>query len=267
MGISSVADINRHAPSGHRPDDFLPGARSVIVFVGRPTTQGAWRSPDHRTLTANMDFFRIRGSIALAVAKLIEEQYGYYSLADVPPPIGLNTSLSFKLCAEMAGLGTRSMAGGVILNRELGLLNLSVCVTAMPLKADGSLREPVCPAPSCVKMWEKHGTTPCLKACPMCLSGELEDRRIKWMRFDRRICSTRAQNLSDNSLLRVLRDSINEPDPEVRRTMLLGSFSRNAIEMVSYGVVISNCFECVRNCPVGIKGRTLKPGKCGIGDH
>ncbi len=259
VGIASVADINKYAPPGHRPDDFLPGAKSVIVFVGRPTTRGAWSSPDHRTLTANMDFFRIRGGIALSVAKFIEEQYGYASLADVPPPVGLNASLSFKLCAEMAGLGTRSMAGGIILNRELGIINLSICVTTMPLKADSPLAEPVCPAPTCVKMWEKRGTTPCLEACPMCLSGELEDGRIKWMRFNRITCSTRAQNLSDNTFLRIVRDSIEEPDPDVRRSMLLGSLSRNALEAVAYGVVISNCFECVRNCPVCIKGRRLKP--------
>lgn len=41
VGIASVNDINRYAPPGHRPDDILIGAKSVIVFVGRPTTRGA----------------------------------------------------------------------------------------------------------------------------------------------------------------------------------------------------------------------------------
>ena len=32
VGIASVKDIDRFAPEGHRPDDFLIGAKSVIVF-------------------------------------------------------------------------------------------------------------------------------------------------------------------------------------------------------------------------------------------
>lgn len=258
VGIASVTDINRYAPLGHRPDDFLIGAKSVIVFAGHPVTQGAWRSPDHQAISANLDFFRIRGGIALAVAKFIESRYGYYALADTPPPVGLNASLSLKLCAEMAGMGTRSMAGGVILNRELGVINLAACVTTMPLIADGQVKEPVCPHLSCVELWEERRTTPCLETCPECLSGELERGRIKWMRYDRRVCSTRAQNLSPGSFQRLLLEGIKELDPEVRRSVLLGSFSRNALQAVASGAVVGQCGECLRNCPVCMRARSLK---------
>ena len=265
MGIASVADINRYAPPGHRPDDFLPGARSVIVFAGRPTTRGAWSSPDHLTLIANKDFFNIRSGISLATAKLIEDCYGYYSLADVPPPTGLNASMSFKLCAEMAGLGTRSMAGGIILNRELGLIDLFTCVTTMSLKADGPLQEPVCPASSCVKMWEKKRATPCLEACPECLSGELEDGRIKWIRYNRISCSTKAENFNESGFQKLLLECINQSAPEVRRTMLLGSYARHTLGAVASGSSFGHCFECLRNCPICVQGRSLKGQKNKIG--
>lgn len=258
VGIASVADINKYAPEGHRPDDILIGAKSVVVIAGNPLLRGAWRSHNHRTIPANFDFSRVRAGIAVAIAKFIESKYGYYSLADVPPTIGLNTSLSFKLCAEMAGLGTRSMAGGIILNRQLGIINLAVCVTTMPLKADGPLPELVCPDPSCVKLWARQGTTPCLEACPECLSGELEAEKIKWMRFDRRICSTRAQNMGPVSYERLLMEAANEPDPEIRRSMLLGSFSRSTLQAVTYAAVVAQCFECLRNCPICIHARTLR---------
>lgn len=261
VGIASVTDINRYAPPGHRPDDILLGAKSVIVFAGHPVTQGAWRSPDHRAISANLDFFRIRGGIALAVAKFIESKYGYYALADTPPPVGLNASLSLKLCAEMAGMGTRSMAGGVILNQEMGVINFAACVTTMPLIADSPVKEPVCPHPSCVELWEKRRIVPCLETCPECLSGELEGGRIKWMRYDRRVCSTRAQNLSPVSFQRLLLESINESDPEVRRSMLLSSFSRNALQAIASGTVVAQCGECLRNCPVCIRARSLKNQK------
>ena len=255
VGIASVADINRYAPPGHRPDDILIGAKSVIVVAGRRTLRGGWRSPDYRTQYHNRDFAGIRLGVVLAVAKFIESRYGYYALADTPPAIGFNPSLSFKLCAEMAGIGTRSLAGGVILNRELGLTNFYACVTTMRLIADGPLEEPVCPDPSCVKLWERRQTTPCLEVCPECLSGELEGGRIKWMRYDRRICSTRAHT---PSLKRLLLEGIKEPDLKVRRSMLLGSLSHDAMQATASGAVFAQCSECLRNCPICRRARSLK---------
>ena len=260
-GIASVADINKYAPPGHRPDDILTGAKSVVVFTGRTTLQGAWRSPDYRTHYYNRDFPRIRAGIAMAVAKFIQSQYGYYSIAEIPPTVGLNPSLSLKLCAEMAGLGTRSMAAAILLNHELGMLSLAICITTMPLVANVPMKEPTCPHPACMELWRRQQTTPCLETCPECLSGELEDGRIKWMRYDRRICSTRAQTDSMSVLLRTLVEGINQPDPEVRRSVLLGSFSRHVIEAIASGTVFGQCGECLRHCPICIQARRLQVKK------
>ncbi|MBA7614469.1 hypothetical protein ES703_21734 [subsurface metagenome] len=257
VGIASVADINRYAPPGYRPDDILTGAKSVVVFAKRGLIRGAWRSPDYRTLYYNAVWGALPG-IAMAIAGLIESKYGYYSLAKIPPSIGLYPSLSQKLCAEMAGLGTRSMAASILLNRELGILHVGTCITTMPLVADGPMKEPVCPHPSCVKLWERKRTIPCLETCPECLSGELEDGRIKWMRYDRRICSTRAHTVTTDALLRILLDSVNQSDPEMRRNILLGSFSRNVINTTITGI-IGHCYECVRHCPICIRANNLKP--------
>ncbi len=183
---------------------------------------------------------------------------GHYALAHVPPTVGLNASISLKLCAEMAGLGGRSMAGGVILNRELGLLNLYACITTLPLKADEPLSDSPCPHPSCVKLWERKGTTPCLSACPECLSGEIAEGEISWMRYDRRICSTRAQNLSESSLLHVLLETVNESDAADRKHILFGSFARRAIQAVAYSQVFAQCVECLRACPICVRASRLK---------
>ena len=258
VGIASVADINQYAPRGHRPDDILVGAKSVIVFAGHMALQGAWRSPDYRIHYSNRDFPRIRSEVAVAVAKFIESEFGYFSISGMPPSIGLNPSLSLKLCAEMAGLGTRSMAAAILLNHELGMMSLSACITTMPLIADGPMQEPVCPHPSCTNLWERRRTSPCLETCPECLSGELEGRRIKWMRYDRRICSTRAQNLSMGAFLWTFQEATKEPDPEVRRSILLGSFSRNVVQAIAFGSVVGQCGECLRRCPICIRVRSLK---------
>lgn len=258
VGVASVAEINKLAPPGHRPDDILVGAQSVIAFAGRDSWRGAWHSPNFQTHYYNRDFSRIRGGIGTGLAKLIESKYGYYTLADLPGSVGFYPALSQKLCAELAGLGTRSMAGSIILNRDLGLLIIHATVTTMPLKADGRMKEAVCPHPDCMQMWEERHTTPCLATCPECLSGEIEDGRVKWMRFDRRVCSTRAQNMGYIALQRTMQRAVDEPDPGLRRSILFGSFGRSVIETLSSGNVVGQCAECLRECPVCIRARSLK---------
>ena len=259
VGIASTDDINRYAPKGHRPEDILIGAKSVIVFAGQTALAGAWRSPDFRTHYMNRDFPRIRSSVAMEVARFIEKEYGYYAIGEIPPSVGFNPALSLKLCAEMAGLGTRCMAAGIILNRELGAPSFSACITTMDLAGRGPLKDdPVCPDPFCVKMWERKGITPCLEACPDCLSGEFEGGRIKWMRYDRRICSTRAQTMAPGAFRKMLLEGVHEADPEMRRSILLGSFALGVIDAIATANVIGQCAECLRDCPICMRTRSRK---------
>lgn len=267
VGIAAVEDINRFAPPGHRPDDFLKDAKSVIVLSGQQTTHGAWRSQHTEPMSFAADFFRIRVGITLPTAKYIENQFGYYALPDVPGIVGWNGSLSFKLCAEMAGLGTRAMAGGVILNRELGLLNIAVVITTMPLVNDKPLSTPVCPSESCIKMWEKRHITPCLETCTECLSGEIEGNRIKWMRYDRRICTTRSTYMHPASYLRMYDNIIHEVDPQLRKFYLFGQFSRSITQVIATGSLFGQCGECFRYCPICVTARKLVPKDAGINSH
>jgi hypothetical protein len=78
------------------------------------------------------------------------------------------------------------------------------------------------------------------------------------MRYDRRICSTRAQNEGINGLLKTLAEGVSHPDPEVRKSAVLGSFARTALTSVALGEVVGQCGECLRNCPVTRKAHTLK---------
>jgi hypothetical protein len=270
VGIASVEAINRYAPRGHRPDDLLRGARSVVVIAGRTYLRGAWRSPMGQSVNSNLDFAKRRGAISETIARFIESEFGHYALAHIPPSVGLNPSMSLKLCAEMAGLGSRSMAGGVLLNRDLGLLNLYACITTLGLRADGPTSDNICPHSSCVSRWKRELTTPCLSACPDCLSGEIVDGEIGWMRYDRRICATRAQNLSESSLLGMLLAAMREPHPETRKHILFGSFARRAIQAVAYTQVFAQCVECLRHCPICVAASRLRgkpPGDSAAGEN
>src|SRR3989475_8566105 len=50
VGIASVEAFREKVPEGFRPEDILPGARSVVVAGGDGPTAGAWRCPDHRVM-------------------------------------------------------------------------------------------------------------------------------------------------------------------------------------------------------------------------
>lgn len=260
-GIASVEDINRYAPEGHRPDDILPGAKSVVVTGGQPLTAGAWRSLNPRITTLTRAYPMIRGTVVMKLATFIEREYGYYAVFyDGQVESGHNPFLSLKLCAEMAGLGTRALAGGVILNRDHGLLNFSCVVTSMPLKSDGPVEEPVCPHHSCVEIWEAKHTTPCLEACPTCLSGLLEEGRIKWMQFRRYLCEPRAQTTSTTAFRQKLLEIVNETDPEKRKQMVYGEFFGRIVKSMAFSSeLVGGCIECLRHCPVCIKATMLRP--------
>jgi len=262
VGIASVEDINKYAPLGHRPDDFLIGAKSVIVLVDRWGPKGTWQSPKQAVQMMNRTFpVPRRSAVSLAIANFIEEQYGYYSISYG----GLE--MSQKLCADLAGLDTRSMAAGIILNKEIGPLHIATTITTMPLEGDGPLQDPVCPHSSCVKRWARDKTTPCLETCPECLSGELQTGKIKWMRFNRHLCATRAQTTSISSFQRILLEAMNESDPEKRKIIVMGTFFTDIMRSITSGVIMGQCGECLRGCPIVLRSRTLRPKKSKTGGH
>jgi len=252
VGIASVRSINRFAPEGHRPDNLLKGAKSVVVLGGGEPTAGSWRSGTNRVL-GSIGFYRGQlGSASRQLAHYLENHFGYYALT-IPTGnwISHYPYISLKLCAEMAGLGTRSMAAGILLNHRHGLLYFNGIITTMPLHEDGPLSEPVCPHDSCIRMWEKKQTTPCLSSCPDCLSGEIKDGDIHWMEYRQDLCFTRAQTTSTDVFQKLLLEAVNEPDADRRKAILFGSHFTRAVRSVAYMNELSaQCFNCLKRCPI-----------------
>ena len=262
VGIAAVEAINEHAPPGARPTDILPEAKSVVVVGVESSPGGAWRIPDPRLMgvISNNRLSRAK-EIAFQVAEFIEKEFGYYAMPYGTYALasgGWDPVLSFKLCAELAGIGSRSLAGGMILNKDHGFPYLGVCLTSMPLPADGPVAESACPHPSCVKMWERYGTTPCINVCPMCLSGAIDENgEIEYWAYDRHRCAPRA-NYTRPRLLNMLYEVITEEDPERRKVLLYGPEFSHHISAVANSTEISGqCFECIRVCPVD-RDRRLK---------
>ena len=220
--------------------------------------RGAWRSRDPRAIGLLEGSHGMQG-LAVRLAAFIEGKYGYDAVL-VHPGYGAGHTplVSAKLLAELAGLGTRSMAGAIILNPTYGFVYYSAAVTDMPLRPDGPLEEPVCPAPSCVRMWERKKTTPCLQACPMCLSGELQGGRIKWMEYNQLRCHTRAQTSSVDAFTKTLLAIVEETDPHQRKLLAHGSRFRHAVENIAFSSeLVGQCYECMRDCPASRPRKTV----------
>lgn len=254
-GIADAAAFAEETPEGFRPCDLLPNARSVIVVGGAQPRAGEWISPSVDTMTTTSTADRIN-SVARKLAQEIENRYGYYALF-VPPGTrkGNQPFLSLMLAAELAGVGTRSLAGP-ILHPAYGFLYYAGVITTLPLNADGRLREPVCPAPSCLEMWERDGTTPCLSICPAknggCLDGKLENGRIVETYYNRDRCHTRVYTNWIPGFQKVLEEAMSEEDREKRKMLLFGNFFTSTLWSLTFSAQSQGqCFECMRVCPVG----------------
>ena len=260
FGVASPEEISKRSPEGHSPKDFLPNVRSVVVIGGGKMLAGAMRCRDPKWVgVIGSQKLRQVKEISFKLAEYIEE-LGYYAIpyASYSLANGIwDPDISIKLCAELAGLGTRSLAGGIVLNPKYGFLFYSIVLTSAPLKPDEPLKEPVCPHPSCVRMWERNHTTPCLKACPECLSGEIENGRIKWMKYNRLLCYPKA-NWSRVGFQKALLDIINESDPEKRKMMILGSRFTSLVSALAYSIVSAQCYRCTSVCPVGREFRAKR---------
>ncbi len=262
VGVASPQEVAKYAPEGHRPSDFFPKVKSIIVVGAGKMLAGAWKCTDPRWVgvIGGRKLKEVK-ELSFKVAEFIEDKLGYYAVpyASYSLANGVwDPGISIKLCAELAGLGTRSLAGGIILNPKYGFLYYYLVLTSAPLQPDSPLNKPVCPHPTCVKMWEKVQKTPCLRACPECLSGELENGRIKWMQYNRQLCYPRA-NWSRIGFQKALFEIINENDPEKRKMMIFGSTFTRYVSAIANSLEISaQCFRCVEVCPVGKNHRVKK---------
>jgi epoxyqueuosine reductase len=262
--ICGVADATAFtdAPEGHRPTDLLPKARTVYVVGGAQPRAGDWQSPVYQHMETTSFGDRMH-SLAQRLSRVIEDQYGYYAIC-VPPGTdkGNQAFVNFSYAAELAGCGTKSLAGPV-LNSEYGFMYYSVVITTLPLQVDGPLNEPVCPAPECKDMWDAEGTTPCMSTCPIdnggCIGGKLEEGRIVERKYDEARCRTRVETYWVPGFQKVLDKTLKETDKEQQKMMLYSSlFSRTLWSMTYSNISQGQCFECMRVCPVGSKHRLKK---------
>jgi epoxyqueuosine reductase QueG len=250
VGIASVAEINKIAPEGHRPDDILRGAKSVVVMGKLRYSKGQWMSSNLDAIHRGRGGQGGRDAAGTSVMGFIEKEYGNPSLMISPGMFetGMVPVLSLKLMAELAGLGQRCMAGGIILNKKFGLMGFVAVVTTLDLIADGPVSEPACPHPSCVTKYENTGETPCMESC-RAIDGVIENGRLKEVKYYQQLCATRALTTMNAAYLRLLPEIMNIEDQEKRKHLAIGQ-ARKFIEDPPGRGIWGRCIECMRVCPV-----------------
>jgi epoxyqueuosine reductase QueG len=263
VGVAAVEEINKYTPKGYRPNDILPGAKSVVVLGGPLPTRGSWRTPPKYLPEAgpNADAIAAR---AYGLSYFIEDKFDVEAVLTVGFPStggrygGAVPWQSLKLHAELAGLGQRSMMGGIILHPEYGFMYYASVITTLDLEPDGPIKQKVCPDESCIRMYERKGQTPCMKGCPFgCFSGEIENGEIKVMRYNRYKCL--AVSMRDRQhgvfIKKAIEKALEGKYAEMKQ-ILYGEEFGNAQLMLAYGSqrYFGNCWECVRSCPVVMRG-------------
>ncbi|MDG2111567.1 MAG: hypothetical protein P8N02_03015 [Actinomycetota bacterium] len=263
VGIASPSAFNEYVPEGHRPADFMPDVRSVVVMGSKGPSNAAWRSPNRRLMEITGYDFR-ENVASMVVSEHIETSLGHEAMpGPALPTSGQHPPLSMMLAAVLAGLGTRSIAANIILNPQHGLLYYAVVLTTLELLPDHQLEDNVCPARSCVLLYEQEGRTPCMAACPAdeggCIDATIEDGEITSSFFDRERCSTRAMNFGIRGHIKQVEILTNIDDRDERRAVIHSDeFRRNLTSIGRYKESVAQCFECMRVCPVGRYQRKLK---------
>ena len=264
VGVADVDLLERIAPPGHGPKALMPRVRAVISLGVGGATQGAWAASAKLMAFAG-DTEKRAYKIAFGLSYYIETVFGYRSVycpPDMDPEQGARVPLqSLKLHAELAGIGARSLAGDILLHPEYGFMYYGSVFTEMPLPPDKPMADNPCPAPSCVKMYNQIGQTPCMKFCPVsCLSGKIDDQgHIAEMHFDMYRCAEMSQQYE--AVPNILADAIMAEDPLDRDEVLFGA--ENQViwykMAIGEGELLAQCFECMRVCPIATQAPLADP--------
>jgi epoxyqueuosine reductase len=241
-GIGPAATM-ANEPPGHRPEDLLPGAQSLICF-GIPAPRHVYHMPWYGVETVwrtqNLLYRRL-DTLALRIAALLDED----GAGAVPTygcmPLGMNRKgvvvgyLNQIRMGEATGIGVVGR-NGLLLHSRYGsrmMLGGVLTTAALPEIRHPDTGEPGCP-PDC------HI---CVESCPVnaILAG---NRQVKIMRCLGHTARTPAMSKVKFLILRALNPRA------AARYMSLTSFDEHTFHV---------CSRCVALCPYGDDHRAHSP--------
>jgi len=234
IGIGPASKMGDELP-GHRPDDFLPGAQSLICF-GMPVPRGVYQMPTCGLETVwrsqNLHYRRL-DTLSIRFAALLEENgeravpiYGCMPL-DMNEKGTVVGYLNQIRMGEVAGVGVIGK-NGLLLNSRFGsrLMLGGVLTTAvLPAMCYPEVNEPGCPSDCRI----------CVDSCPVnaIMPGK---KQVKIMRCLQYTARTPFMSRAKFLLLRAFNPSA------AARYMSLTAFDEHTFHV---------CSKCVALCPYG----------------
>jgi epoxyqueuosine reductase len=235
IGAADAETLNRTAPEGFRPSDYLPGAKTMLV-LGHPLPLSVFTVPNDRAYTSYTRAYMTAYALINEVASFIclKMESGGYPSMPIPSysPIKFHDGepwgiLSFKHAAAAAGLGKIGKNTLLIHPQYGNVLRFGGVLTAMPWPSGTPQEfEKLCPA----------GCKLCLEACPV---GALRDGTI-----DKTACMTYCVNhvlMPPRFIMRILRPLMRKSNGFSR---FISLFTFNFFE--EYGI---RCVQCLLACP------------------
>ncbi|MBN2386769.1 MAG: hypothetical protein JXB85_07085 [Anaerolineales bacterium] len=238
LGFGPASAMADERP-GHRPDDLLPGAQSLVCF-GLPVPRGVYQMPAYGLETTwrsqNLHYRRL-DTLSLRFTALLEE-----SGAKAVPiygcmPLGMDHKgmivgyLNQVRMGEVTGIGVIGR-NGLLLNSRYGsrlMLGGVLTTVVLPARRYPENEEPGCP-PDC---------RICVDACPV--GAILPDRKqVRIMGCLQHTARTHAMSRLKFLLLRAF-------DPRAAANYM----SRTSFDENTFHV----CSKCVALCPYGESGK------------
>jgi len=241
----SSCDSLQGAPPGHRPQDLLPGAKSVVSF-GLNALEGTFNTPVFHIYQLDYALLRHNSNqIAYETARFLEG-HGFYGLmipgtlpVDMTGKKGMFGEFSHRHAAMAAGLGEIGI-NQLLLTKEFGpRVWLGSIITTAPLEPDPPWEGRLCLKEECLQ---------CVAACPaQALQADGS--------FNKNRCGKdNAHRLNLSGFLRHLKNILNEADREKRNKIVFGPDTWELYQSLAMGM-IPGCSQCIAACPIGKKCR------------
>lgn len=239
IGVSPIERF-AGAPEGHKPQDILPGARSVIS-IALNALEGTFSTPVFHVYQLSYALLRNKtNEISYELARFLEEK-GHRSVMipgtiplDMIEKKGLFGAFSHRHAAQAAGLGRIGMNQLLITEAFGPRVWLGTVITSALLLPSPLPRKDPCLGKDCGK---------CLPACPAgALSLEGTDKK-KCLEE-----GVHAQNLS--GLLKHISKILGAENLEEKKKLLYSAESRVLYQALVCGMVPA-CDRCISVCPVG----------------
>ena len=233
-GIGHASKMANEQP-GHRPDDLLPGAQSLICF-GIPVPQAVYRMPTYAVETiwrSQNLYYRRLDTLSIRIAAFLEESGARAVPTYGCMPLGMNKKgvvvgyLNQIRMGEVTGIGIIGK-NGLLLHSHYGarlMLGGILTSAVLPEIHDPDIKEHGCP-PDC---------RICAEVCPV--NAILTDKKqVKIMRCLGYTARTPSMSRIKFLVLRAF-------NPQAAaRYMSLASFDEHTFHV---------CSRCVALCPYG----------------